>query len=106
MEQREALAKLIAATLIDIAGAAGEGGPVQEDLLLADVLLQDGWTKLRTIDTTEELDVLPEGTEIVDQHERLTLDEDPDGDLWWYDQHGNTCVVALPAFVVPPASAL
>jgi len=63
-------------------------------------ILEAGYRKPRTITTAEELDALPEGTQIVDQAERLTLEETSIQFLEWVDRHGNACHVELPATVL------
>jgi hypothetical protein len=72
----------------------------------ADAILASGYSKPRTINTSEELDALTEGTTIVDMAERLTLEETSFGCLEWVDRHGNACWVELPATVLhEPKSA-
>lgn len=56
--------------------------------------------ELARINTTDELYALPEGAEIVDCYERLTLKEDVNGFLEWHDNYDNICHVTLPATIV------
>lgn len=53
-----------------------------------------------TVTTVEELDKLVEGTQIMDQCERLTLEETSNQFLEWVDRHGNACSVMLPATII------
>ena len=66
----------------------------------ADAILAAGYIKPRTITTVEDLDAMPEGTQIVDLSERLTLEETSLTYLEWVDRHGNACHVQLPATVL------
>lgn len=74
------------------------------DSALADAILAAGYRKPRTITTAEELDALAEGTQIVDQCERLTLEETSIQFLEWVDRHGNACHVELPATILEEKS--
>lgn len=65
-----------------------------------DAILAAGYRRPRQVTTVEELDALPEGTTIVDQAERLTLEETSIQYLEWVDRHGNACHVELPATVL------
>ena len=97
MSARDELAGIYVQTL-----NAGHGviDRPEQGLRAADAILAAGYTKPRTITTDAELDALPEGTCIVDQAERLTLEETSIQQLEWVDRHGNACWVELPATVL------
>ena len=67
---------------------------------IAEKVLAAGYHRPRVVTTVAELDALPEGTTIVDQAERLTLEETSIQYLEWVDRHGNACHVELPATVL------
>lgn len=72
---------------------------------ITDAILAAGYRKPRVITTDEELDTLPEGTSILDQAEKLTLEETSMECLEWVDRHGNACWVELPATVLHEGEA-
>lgn len=81
-------------------GAGKQRGQTEHYHNMAVGMIAAGYRKPRTITTVEELDALPEGTQIVDACERLALEETSIGCLEWVDRHGNSCHVELPAIVL------
>jgi hypothetical protein len=100
MSERDELAKLL--FTLPVSDRGGDTAPEIINLCdeAAQAILAAGYNKPRTVTTVEELDALPEGTTIVDQAERLTLEETSMSCLEWVDRHGNACHVELPATVL------
>lgn len=101
MSARDELAELLQVNVTDSLPVDPSRTEIQQQVETAvDVLIAAGYTKPRTIETTEELDALPDMTVIRTAAGTITNLIGKDAHLFGYEKPAARGVLALPATVL------